>query len=144
MTKSIHALTELPEYEQLCNGSIEDPYPFYNRLRCEDPVHWNQHLNCWLLSRYEDVLAASKDPRFANDRASVNTSALPKSDRLRFELLSKHVSNWLGFTDPPKHTQMRELVSGTFTSDLGERIRGRIQEIVDELILQVEGQERWI
>lgn len=140
MTESIHTLTKLPEYEQLCNGSIENPYPLYDRLRREDPVHWNQHLNCWMLSRYEHVLAASRDPRFANDRASVNTSALPKSDRPRFELLSEHVSNWLGFTDPPKHTHMRELVSETFTSDLGERMRGRIQEIVDELILQVEGQ----
>ena len=42
---------------------IADPYPRYRQLREEDPVHWNQGINCWVLTRYTDVLAALRDQR---------------------------------------------------------------------------------
>jgi cytochrome P450 len=33
----------------------EDPYPTYHALREQDPVHWNDALQAWVLTRYEDV-----------------------------------------------------------------------------------------
>ena len=93
-----------------------------------------ERLNSWMLTRYDDVLAATRDLRFASDRASVNMSALPAGERPRYRLLGEHVSNWLGFTDPPKHTRMRNLVSKTFTSVLAENKREFIQQTADKLI----------
>src|SRR5438132_11050235 len=41
---------------------IVDPYPTYHRLRADDPVHHNP-LGFWVLTRYDDVVAALRDPR---------------------------------------------------------------------------------
>ncbi len=38
--------------------------------------------------------------------------------RDRYAPLREHVSNWLGFTDPPRHTRMRQLVATTVKSGL--------------------------
>ena len=132
----------LEEYDLFCDGRLADPYPFFRRLRGEDPVHHSERLDSWLLTRYDDVLAASRDRRFSSDRVSVNMSALSEPDRTRFRSLGEHVSNWLGFTDPPKHTRMRGLISGVFTPALAENMRDRTQEIVDDLIDGVEGSGR--
>ena len=33
----------------------ENPYPVYHELREHDPVHWDEALRAWVLTRYEDV-----------------------------------------------------------------------------------------
>ena len=128
------------EYDLFCEGRLADPYPFFHRLRREDPVHWSERLDTWVLTRYKDVRSGHRDRRMASDRVSVNMSPLSKAEQAKFSLLGEHVSNWLGFTDPPKHTRMRNLVSDKFTAELAEEMRGRIQQIVDGLLDNVEGQ----
>lgn len=49
----------LPEY-------LENPYPMYQRLRAEDPVH-RSALGFWVLSRYDDVVTVLRDPRFGRE-----------------------------------------------------------------------------
>jgi hypothetical protein len=44
---------------------------------------------------------------------------------------------WAVFTDPPAHTRLRGLMNKAFTPRAVERVRPRIQEIVDELIDRV-------
>src|SRR5437773_665341 len=43
---------------------VADPYPTYHRLRLEEPVH-RSPLGFWVLTRYDDVVAALRDPRLA-------------------------------------------------------------------------------
>src|SRR2546422_5764137 len=45
---------------------LADPYPTYRRLRTEDPVH-HSPLDFWVLTRYEDVVAVLRDPRFIKE-----------------------------------------------------------------------------
>jgi len=42
-----------------------DPYAFYKRLRDEDPIHWDEGLGGFLLSRHADVGAAYRNPVFS-------------------------------------------------------------------------------
>ena len=91
-TNDIHTLEE---YDLFCDGRLADPYPFFRRLRSEDPVHHSGRLDSWLLTRYDDVLAASRDRRFSSDRVSVNMSALSEPDRTRFRSLeSTCLTGW--------------------------------------------------
>ena len=39
---------------------LEDPYPVYRRMREHDPVYWSDELGRWVLTRYDDVLAAAR------------------------------------------------------------------------------------
>src|SRR5205823_8963450 len=50
------------------------PYPQYARLRADSPVRRTRlpdGRDAWLVTRYEDVAVALKDPRFAKDRRRV-------------------------------------------------------------------------
>ncbi|MBA2295849.1 MAG: cytochrome P450 [Actinobacteria bacterium] len=124
----------MDDYELFCAGRLADPYPLLADLREREPVHWSERLQAWIVTRYDDVLAALLDRRFANDRVSVNMKALPPDMREQYAQLGDHVSNWLGFTDPPKHTRLRGLLRTTFTPALAEAYRPAILAIVDELI----------
>src|SRR5439155_2623285 len=80
------------------------------------------------------VLAGLRDPRLASDRISLSMNALPEPLRMEMDPLGVHVSNWLGFTDPPKHTRMRKLIMRVFTPRLAEDMSERIRQIVVGLI----------
>ena len=32
-----------------------NPYPFYEQLRNQDPVRWDEELGFWVLTRYADI-----------------------------------------------------------------------------------------
>ena len=34
--------------------AAQDPYERYDQLRSEDPVHWNEGAQVWVLTRYQD------------------------------------------------------------------------------------------
>ena len=47
---------------------MEDPYPSYRYLRDADPIHYNNVLRSWVLTRYADVLR----PYLNNQRRSAD------------------------------------------------------------------------
>ena len=44
-----------------------NPYPVLRRLREEDPVHYVEQMDCWLVSRYKDIYDLYTDPRVPRD-----------------------------------------------------------------------------
>src|SRR6266850_1646422 len=53
-------------YHLLDPEVLADPYPLYQRLRTEDPVHWDPYLHAWVVTRYADVITVLHD--FSADR----------------------------------------------------------------------------
>jgi cytochrome P450 len=110
---------------------LADPYPTYHRLRDEDPVH-HSPLDFWVLTRYEDVAAVLRDPRFIKEPLVSMVAA-------RFGV---SVPPGVGLSmldrDPPDHTRLRSLVSKAFTPRVVEGLRPRIQKMVDDLITRAE------
>src|SRR5207248_6107867 len=115
-----------------------NPYPLFSRLRSEEPVFWCEALGCWLLTRYDDVVFALRDPRFSSIRVDALMNQLPDATSERVGALRQHLTKLMGASDPPYHTRIRSLVNEAFTSRVVEDIRPRIQRIVDELIDQVQ------
>jgi cytochrome P450 len=110
---------------------LADPYPTYHRLRAEDPVH-HSPLGFWVLTRYEDVSAVLRDPRFIKEPLAALVAA-------RFGV---EVPRGVGLSmldrDPPDHTRLRSLVGTAFTPRVVEGLRPRIQQIVDGLIMHAQ------
>jgi len=110
---------------------LSDPYPTYHRLRDEDPVH-HSPMDFWVLTRYEDVAAVLRDPRFIKEPLVSMVAA-------RFGV---SVPPGVGLSmldrDPPDHTRLRSLVSKAFTPRVVEGLRPRIQKMVDDLITRAE------
>jgi hypothetical protein len=111
----------LPEF-------IADPYPFYRRLRENDPVH-RSSFGFWVLTRYDDVVALLRDPRFGRGRYQGLLQA-----RFGDSETTGGLESSMLFRDPPDHTRLRALVSKAFTPRVVEAMRPHIQQIVDDLI----------
>ncbi|MEU2250580.1 cytochrome P450 [Streptomyces sp. NPDC019224] len=111
-----------------------DPYPFYARMRREDPVHRSPQ-GVWYLTRYADVEAALSDLRLSNDRDRMTRaySALG-GDLKALSRLTERLGRVMTNTDPPDHARLRKLANKAFTARRIEALRDRVQGIVDRLI----------
>ena len=105
---------------------VADPYPTYRQLRAEDPVH-HSPMGFWVLTRYDDVVAALRDPRLAKEAIAAFVAA-------RFGAPVPITGLSMLDRDPPDHTRLRSLVSKAFTPRVVEGLRPRIQQIVDGLL----------
>ncbi|MCX4641382.1 MULTISPECIES: cytochrome P450 [unclassified Streptomyces] len=113
---------------------MADPFPLYRQLREDGPVRravLAGGLEAWLVTRYEDCLAALSDSRLSSDVRDASDprllERLPATEResmLRTMLRS----------DPPDHTRLRRLVSKAFTARRVAELRPRVQEITDGLL----------
>jgi cytochrome P450 len=110
-----------------------DPYPFYRRLREQDPVHQSP-LGIWVLTRYDDAVMVLRDPRFGREGLAEIMEARLGAGSVR----AANTRDML-FRDPPDHTRLRSLVSRAFTPRVVEAMRPHIQEIVDGLLDRLEG-----
>ncbi len=113
----------------------KDPYPLYKRLREEDPVHWSEALDAWVLTRYDDVVAVLRDSRFSADRRGARNRYVQEAMAAAEEHGGSVArANTLLTSDPPEHTRMRLLISKAFLPRAVEELRPHIQEITDELL----------
>ena len=124
-------MTTMKSFNPMDPAFVADPYPTYHRLRAEDPVH-HSPLGFWVLTRYEDVSAVLRDPRFIKEPLAALVAARFGAD----------VPRGIGLSmldrDPPDHTRLRSLVSKAFTPRVVEGLRPRIQQIVDGLIARAQ------
>lgn len=108
----------------------KNPHPFYDRLRTEEPVH-RTPLGFVVLTRYEDVANTLRNNDFSRD-IEVNAN-LPESPTRKFRRENERSKSMLNL-DPPDHTRLRRLVSKSFTPSAIEKLRPRIQQLVDDAL----------
>lgn len=116
---------------------FQNPHPIYHMLRYSEPVHWSSVLKAWVLTSYEDVVAALRDPRLSNAmRREVGTAQLTPELRLAMAPIDRFLSLWVLNLDDPEHHRLRVLLSQGFTPRAMQKMKPRIQEIAHELLDQ--------
>ncbi|NJM22798.1 MAG: cytochrome P450 [Richelia sp. RM2_1_2] len=50
------------EYQPFSKEQLDNPYPFFQRARDEQPIFYSPLLNAYVITRYEDVLNILKNP----------------------------------------------------------------------------------
>ena len=114
---------------------LENPYPLYRQLREADPVFWDEEQGgCWVLTGYADVMAGLRDQRFSAQSMNIGTDWIPAELKERLEPPITALTRQILFLDPPDHTRLRGLVAKAFTPRMVEKLRPRIQQLVDELL----------
>ena len=114
-------LTRLPP------GFIDDPYPWYARLREESPLHELDE-GGFFLSRYDDVIAVYRDSRASSDK---KVEFKPKfGDSPLYE----HHTTSLVFSDPPLHTRVRGLIMGALNQRAIARMEAGVVDLVGRLL----------
>ena len=115
----------------------EDPAPTLAWLREHDPVHRSPY-GYWLLTRYDDVAAAFRDPRLSSEWSKKGSlpgmPRRPAGDDDAFSRAQRVVLHSFNMQDPPGHTRIRQLVQLAFSRAAVDEQRGRITQLVDELI----------
>jgi hypothetical protein len=113
-----------------------DPYPFFDRLRRVDPFHRCRNADGWVLSRHADILTVLRDPAFSADERNHPRHARLAARFHRAGLRDAYDDDRGSMLrlDPPIHTRLRGLVSKAFSPRAVERVRPRIQSILEELL----------
>jgi cytochrome P450 len=110
-----------------------DPYPFYSRLRAEDPIH-KSSLGPWVLSRYDDVLALVQNPSFSHDIVNFWMRQAGADRPLDLRPAQRLIASGMLWRDPPDHTRLRRLVQMAFAPSAIAARAGRIDDIAREVI----------
>jgi cytochrome P450 len=118
----------VPDFDAFAPALIADPYPTYQRLRADEPF-FDESLRGWVFSRYADVRCILRDPRFSRRGFGERLASV-----LGDGPLASSFARWMLFRDPPDHTRLRGLVSQAFTPAAVSRLRGQVQELIDQLL----------
>jgi cytochrome P450 len=118
---------------------IADPYSYYGRLRDEDPVHWNEAYELWVVTRHDDVTWLTRHHElfssavFRNDPRPAYP-AIDESDLGLYEYVRNYQADQFIQHDRPVHLDMRKIVHGYFTPKAMESWRPFVVSAVKELL----------
>jgi len=126
--------SELSLYRLLDPDVLADPYPLYQRLRREDPVHWDPFLHTWVVTRYADVVRVLRDFSALCTPTPAQLSAMGLS---ALNPIAQVMVKQMLFLDAPAHSRIRSLAAAAFTPQRVEVLRGHIREIVRGLLGKV-------
>jgi cytochrome P450 len=111
-----------------------NPYPAYKMLRDAGRVMWQEMMQAWLVTGYDEVQAILKDhARFSSERQRSNNRLVAQLTEQQDQGMLRRTATMLS-ADPPSHTRMRTLVNKAFTPRAVEQMRPHIQEIADGLL----------
>lgn len=129
------------EYHGYQPFDMNDPFPAYEQLRAEAPVYFDERINLFVVSRYDDVKAVFDDwQTFSSENAQAPVRPLGAP--------AKKIMNDGGFTAysglsariPPEHTRIRTVASKAFTPRryrvLEPQIRENVDIMIDKMIAQ--------
>ncbi len=107
----------------------EDPYPTYRRCRDEDPLHHNEELDIWFLTRHADISHALRSEDVYSNAMGVSI------DKSAWGPEAHKVMSFLGM-DPPRQQRLRKLVSRGFTPRRVTELAPQIQRLADHYLDQ--------
>ena len=139
---SQHFTSAFDTADPLDLGIIANPYPHYHQFRDQAPVHWNEPLQTWVLTRYADVLEAFRDRRMSANRMHRYEGRLPEPMGEKMAPIFRIFSNMMLVSDPPSHTRLRSLANKAFTPRVVEGMLSHIQATVDQALDGVESTGR--
>jgi cytochrome P450 len=127
-------MSTVADQDLLSPELTEDPYDYFAGLRAADPVHWAEANKAWLLTRYDDVVAAYADPRLSSDRVRPLLGVLPEQRRAEYGPMLETIGHWMVVTDPPAHTRLRKLANHAFRQQRVNAMGDWIGELIDALL----------
>jgi len=118
---------------------MANPYTYYGRLREEDPVHWNELYDLWVITRHDDVVWMTRHHELFSNAVFRNDPrpaypAIAESDQELYEYVRNYQADQFIQHDRPEHLEMRKVVHGYFTPRSMEAWRAFVQNAVTELL----------
>jgi hypothetical protein len=111
-----------PSYDPFSYRLHEDPYRTYAWMRENAPVYRSDARDFWALSRYDDVLAALRNPAVYSSRHGIS---------LEPDLWGTDATKTSFFLamDPPEHGRLRRLIGSVFKPRWVQDMEPRVREL---------------
>ena len=110
------------EFDPQALSELADPYPIFEDLRENHPVHYSAERDLWVVSRYEDVRRVLLDAEtFASGKGTVPTGFVAMKPMMITQ-------------DPPYHTQLRSAVHLSFTPRRMAKLDVFIRKVTRDLL----------
>jgi cytochrome P450 len=130
-------------YDLASEHFFANPESTFGPMRVRDPVYFDPALSAWILTTYEDVSEALRSPSLSVDRnGEIGRGGSPEV-AARLGEVNGLISQWMVFSDPPRHTRLRGIVAKAFQPQAVRKLISKIGQTVDELLDQVEPQGKW-
>ena len=100
-----------------------NPFPWYRQMRETNPVSYNEERGSWAVFRYNDVQTV------LTDYSLFSSQYMGEQQPIAMSIIN---------TDPPRHRQLRSLVTQAFTPRRIAQLEPRITQIVNELLDKVQ------
>ena len=118
---------------------IQDPYRYYGRIRDEDPVHWNELYELWVITRHDDLVRLARNHEQFSNSVMVNDPrpaypAIYESDNELYDYVRAYQGNMFIQYDRPEHLAMRKVVHTYFTPKSMEEWRPLVRSATNELL----------
>jgi cytochrome P450 len=123
-----------PRFDPTDPECAANPFPAYAALRREAPVFYNEKLDTWLVSRYDDVLSVLKQPQTYSSRSALLATGAfssPVEDVLAHGI---GMGTVLTQADEPDHTRIRSVFNRPLAAARIAGMEGDIRAIASELI----------
>jgi cytochrome P450 family 142 subfamily A polypeptide 1 len=111
------------QFDVLNGRHYDDPHAAYKWLRDNDPIHWDEKNQLWVITRHEDVTHMSCTPETYCSKHGV---------RPRIAAPMSIVS-----MDAPEHTRQRKLISRGFSPRQVRRLEPHIREMTNMIIDEI-------
>ena len=99
---------------------MHDPYHYYGQIRDEDPVHWNELYETWVITRHDDLVWLTRNhEQFSNSVLAKDPRppypAINDSDAELYDFMKAANEQRFIQYDRPDHLEMRKVMHGYFT-----------------------------
>ncbi|MQG11459.1 MAG: cytochrome P450 [SAR202 cluster bacterium] len=118
---------------------IQDPYRYLGQIRDEDPVHWNELYELWVITRHDDLVWLARNHEqfsnsvFRNDPRPAYPAIL-ESDTELYDYVRDYQGDQFIQYDRPDHLEMRKVVHGYFTPKSMEEWRPLVKSAIADLL----------
>ena len=118
---------------------IQDPYRYYGQMRDEDPVHWNELYELWVITRHDDLVWMTRNHEQFSNAVMANDPrpaypAILESDNEIYEYTRHYQSEMFIQYDRPDHLAMRKVVHAYFTPKSMEEWRPLVKSATKDLL----------
>jgi cytochrome P450 len=127
--------TTPPQYNPFLPGVHADPYPHYHQIQLQNPVHWSEAMQAWVISGRGQVAEALCDRRLSHQTGYATIkSCVPEDEQPVIAEVGKLFGSLLNEIEPPDHTRLRRLMTRALANTPEPQRISRIRAIANTLI----------
>jgi cytochrome P450 len=129
----------LPSYDFV---DADDPFDRLLKIGAESPLSWVPSLGGYLLTGYDNVLAALKNDKLRAANATQRFDQLSEAEQAALRPLRMSIDMWMGHVTAEGHHRFQKLLKRYFTPSSVNDLRPRVRELTGELLDAVAGRGR--